>query len=91
MSDTIPDIKAPKEFYLNLNEALDIPLGSTVIIQNKKLGAVHVQVHAEQPPITSHDGFLLSGEQCCIVKDEQNPIWVSSHDGNWISVQVVKE
>ena len=91
MPDTIPDIRAPKGAYINLNETLDIPLGKTIIIQNKKLGAVHVQVHTEQPHIDSHDGFLLSGEQCCIIRGESSPVWVNSHDGNWISVQVVEE
>lgn len=91
MSVTLPDIKTFTNCFINLNEASGIPVGTDIIIQNKQLGAVWVQICASQPADNNTDGFLLIGDFCCIIEDEVEPVWVRSENSNRVSVQIVRE
>lgn len=75
MANTIPDIKLSGTSYQNLYALTGIPVGTPVLIQNKQSVAVYLQLSPSAPDSASRDGFMLVGNEACIVKGTITGIW----------------
>ncbi len=61
MADTIADIPLTGAAYQDLYDATGITVGVSVIIQNKSMDRVWIQIKATTPTAASRDGYLLLG------------------------------
>lgn len=75
MADTIPDIRLSGVAFEDIYALSNIGVGTSIIIQNKQSVAVYVQVSASQPHRESRDGYLLIGNESCIVKGDISGVW----------------
>lgn len=76
MSNTIPDVKLSGTAYQNVYALTGIAVGTHVLIQNKQSTAVYIQVQSTQPDTASRDGYMLVGNEACIVKGSITGLWV---------------
>lgn len=88
MANTIPDVKLNGGGYQNIYDLTGIPVGTSVIIQNKQYNAVYIQIADVQPSKDSSDGYMLIGNESCIVEGTISNLW--AFGVSKICVQVVE-
>lgn len=75
MANTIPDIKLSGSAYQNIYALTAIPAGTHILIQNKQSTAVYIQIQTSQPDSASRDGYMLVGNEACIIKGTITNVW----------------
>lgn len=88
MANTIPDIRLSGTGYQNLYDLTGITVGTSIVIQNKQSVAVYVQIAPNMPNSASRDGYLLIGNESCIIQGTISGVW--AFGTSKISVQVVE-
>lgn len=93
MADTIPDILATTNEYVNVNTLTSITAGTALVITNKSTNKIRVQISNTQPADDSTDGELLSilpaPTAIKLISAGENAVWVQATEiiNSPISVQ----
>lgn len=82
MSDTIPDIQASSDVYVDINTLSGIVAGSAIVVENKSSNNVLLQISASQPAADSQNGTILhnAGDENSIkvITAGENTVWAKS-------------
>ncbi len=84
---TLPDVILSNSAYIDIYAATGIPVGTSLIVQNKGSSGYYLQLKETQPSATNSDGNILAAMEFLIIKTT-SPIRFWARGSGRLSVQV---